>query len=145
MPLSEKYGISVAGNKVEIDTKGNAWIPAARDPFTIDRIVIALNKMNEVASKIDSNYKVTINVWGVTYKGQLSKFLLDSDGAYPFTGKELKILLDRAINKSNLKSEHILKINVGDKKPSLYGKNSPEILVGKVEDTNEMIELEVSC
>jgi hypothetical protein len=131
--------LSVEDDKIILDVRGGIWQPYYRDSGATDLISKALKTINKVASQHNLDYGLAITVWGTTAKESRS-----SEEAMPFDGVALKSLLDKVIDNNPEIKSHIQKIKVGDKEPTLYGKDVEYgILVGKVRDTNEGIELQV--
>lgn len=139
MSFYNSYRISINKNTVSVETQGGDWKPFARDNSVIDKLSLALKTINKVAYKKSNKYKLSINVWGsTTYEKQ------NRDGAHPFSGTELKKLLDESINNNSSIKNHISSIEVGEKDPIRYGEDSSRLLKGKIKSTNEKIEITVS-
>lgn len=133
------YQTSVDGNVVTAKTEGSSWKPYARDIAAKGRISKTMRIVDSVASKINDNYSMTVNVWGSTSKQKAA-----SDGGYPFSGSELKHILDKVISKNLKLKERIKEIIIREEKPVLYTEDDGyPILVGRVKKTNERIEMHV--
>ena len=131
------FGISLNKNLVTIGTEGGRWKPFARDSAALDLVSSALKALNDVSTKLKFKLIVNINGSILTTKQSI-------DGGIPFSSKELHDLFNKAIEKSSFDKSRISEINLKDMEPTLYGKDAPEILVGKVKDTNESITIVVN-
>ena len=136
--FSSTYQISVSDTIVEVKTEGNSWKPFARDSSATDRIKTAISLIDEVAKQFDESYSLSIEVIGSTSSDKRS-----SDGARPFRGYKLKNILEEAVNLSGINKDRIKEITVNDRDPELYGNDAPNILIGRVKNTNEMVRFNI--
>ena len=128
------FGIYLKNNIVTIETEGGRWKPFARKSAAIDLISNALVAFKNLPDSL--NYKLVVNINGSSLTTKQT-----SDGGLPFSSQELQGLFNDALKKSELDKSLILKVNLNTVEPDYYGNDAPSILVGKVKDTNESIQL----
>lgn len=128
------FGIYLKKNIVTIETEGGRWKPFARKSAAIDLISNALLAFKDLPDSL--SYKLVVNINGSSLTTKQT-----SDGGLPFSSQELQSLFNDALKKSELDKSLILKVNLNTVEPSYYGNDAPSILVGKVKDTNESIQL----
>lgn len=130
------FGISVKGNVVTIKAEGSRWKPFARKSSAIDLISSALEAFKGLPSDMKHRLVVNINGSNITTRKT-------SDGGLPFTSQELQELFNDAVDKSAFDRSLISGISLNIVEPTYYGQDAPEILVGKLKDTNESIKITV--
>lgn len=128
------FGIYLKKNIVTIETEGGRWKPFARKSAAIDLISNALLAFKDLPDSL--SYKLVVNINGSSLTTKQT-----SDGGLPFSSQELQSLFNDALKKSELDKSLILKVNLTTVEPDYYGNDAPSILVGKVKDTNESIQL----
>lgn len=137
--FAQTYKIGVTGNLITISTQGNSWRPFARNSSVIDLISTALVGVKKALTRIEGKVELNIAVFGTDVKERISR-----DGALPFSPDELKGLTEQALKKAQLPNDVVVNYSVGAASPEYYGNDAPQILVGKLQDTNERVEVKVN-